>query len=485
LTELVESVYSDQGLQAPTPIQAMVIPELLQEPPQHVAFLAATGSGKTLAYALPLLQLCKSRELFSSTDVQRKPKRPKVLILAPTRELATQITSVVKQLCHFVKLSSQSIIGSQDYGQQRKSLNRPIDVVIATPGRLLKHWNDGNIFLGDVQHVVLDEMDTMLEQGFQQELLQLLHPLLYKTVSPDSELTLVERAPRIVLTSATMTQAVAKLIGAQKDDSIKAKRHYVKLDPQGPPPAETKKASIIMPEMKIIKAPGLHKSVPRLKQVFVDVGNVDKLTLLVDVVHGGAGKELQDRPHQPLTLVFCNTVASCRAAQHALAEAGLESLGYHGELNSLARAENLQLFRNGDASILVCTDLASRGLDVPQVQHVVMFDFPLNSLDYLHRSGRTARGVDGQGRVTALVAKRDKVLASAIEKAVLIGEPLDGLSSRRTDYLPVRTGPSSGTKQAVGRARRAAGGVGASRLSGKQAKSARSQGRTKWMKKSK
>jgi superfamily II DNA/RNA helicase len=209
-------------------------------------------------------------------------------------------------------------------------------------------------------------------------------------------------------------------------------------------------------DIRILTAPGLHRVVPRLKQVFVNVGSVDKLSLLVDVVAGG---ERQKRERQrgsgplPLTLVFCNTVASCRAAEHALAESGVLSLCYHGDLNSADREENLLKFRkvgeDGDvdgASVLVCTDIASRGLDVPEVDHVVMFDFPLNPIDYLHRAGRTARGLGsrstkntsvvkrGEGKVTALVAKRDQVLARAIETAVQRGESLEGLSSRKSDY---------------------------------------------------
>ena len=463
LTELVASVHDEQGLIAPTPVQQLVIPALLQEPPMPLAFLAATGSGKTLAYALPLLQMVKSRELFSTTETsteqlqlqKQKPKRPKLLILAPTRELAVQITSVVKQLCHKVKLSSQSLVGSDDYGKQRKALDRHLDVLVATPGRLLKHWKEGNVHLGDLQHVVLDEMDTMLEQGFQTELKELLNPLLYKMkasqVVGDPEQVVVG-APRVVLTSATMTQAISKLISNSnvKDATIGAKRHYTKPD-AGDAGASTNKVAI--PKMKVIKAPGLHKTVPRLQQVFVDVGNTDKLTLLVDAVAaGGRGAAIKaaDRDENARTMIFCNTVGSCRAAQHALAEAGLPSLCYHGELNSAARSENLLKFRSGDSdesAILVCTDLAARGLDVPQVDHVIMFDFPLNALDYLHRSGRTARGVStssstlsnsGRGRVTALVAKRDQVLATAIENAVQRGLPLDGLSSRKSDYIPSR-----------------------------------------------
>ena len=443
LNELVEGVFGDMSLEAPTPVQSMVIPKLLQEPPESLAFLAATGSGKTLAYLLPLLQAAKSQEMFQGRT-ERRSKRPRILILAPTRELTNQIASVTKQLCHHIKLSSQVLVGGEDYGKQRKRLDRPIDILVATPGRLLKHWKAGHVHLGDVEHVVLDEMDTMLEQGFQQDLGSILHPLVYQTATPPVDATPVETAPRIVLTSATMTQAVQRLLGhkQQQNDSVSAKRHYSK-EPSG---SNTK---IQLPHMNVITAPGLHRAVPRLKQVFVDVGNIDKLSLLVDAVAGaggsGAAVKRQDQDDTALTLVFCNTVSSCRAAEHALAEAGLDSLCYHGDLNSQARSENLKRFRKAgtdpsEPHVLVCTDLAARGLDVPEVDHVVMFDFPLNALDYLHRSGRTARGVSseraGNGRVTALVAKRDRVLAMAIENAVRRGEPLDGLSSRKSDYAP-------------------------------------------------
>jgi superfamily II DNA/RNA helicase len=179
----------------------------------------------------------------------------------------------------------------------------------------------------------------------------------------------------------------------------------------------------------------------------------------VDVVSSQARKR---KGELGATIIFCNTATSVRAVQFALAEARIESLSYHGELNSAVRTENLKRFQQGASgktsapsttsitgiqgqehqgtsgepiTVLVCTDLAARGLDIPAVDHVVMFDFPLNALDYLHRSGRTARG-DRKGRVTALVAKRDKVLATAIEQAVTKGEALDGLSSRKSDYLP-------------------------------------------------
>lgn len=453
---LVNLLQHELELEAPTPVQQMVIPVLLREPTESLAFLAATGSGKTLAYACPVLDYMKQQELAANNAaIQRRPRRPRVLILAPTRELVVQITAVVKELCHTLKLSSMSITGGDDYGVQRKRLNRPIDILVATPGRLLQHWQDQNVFTSQLETIVLDEMDTMLEQGFTKQLQELLYPVLYHKKYTDASVTqddLVETAPRIILTSATMTQAIQKMIG-DEDEKVNAKRHYRKQQ-QSPDSLNDNdsKQPMVLPRMKVLKAPGLHKAVPRLKQVFVDVGSTDKMSLIVDILAGsgggGATVSSNGQDKNALTMVFCNTAQACRAVQFALAEAGLDSLSYHGELNSLVRQENLARFRQAGSSdnseetprVLVCTDLAARGLDVPQVDHVVMFDFPLNALDYLHRSGRTARGVastsGGHGRVTALVSKRDKVLANAIEAAVQRGEPLDGLSSRKSDYEP-------------------------------------------------
>jgi len=525
-TELVESITQQPILQAPTAVQRKVIPHLLQDPMPSTLFVAATGSGKTLAYTLPLLQQLKNSEVFWNATAaptatpyhqQRRPKRPRALILAPTRELCQQITSVIKANCHVIKLSSQVIVGGGDldYGKQRAQLNRPMDILVATPGRLLKHWKDKNVFLSSLDYVLLDEMDTLLEQGFSNELRQILYPLMFNTpkgedVDVEKHFKGVDEAPKIVLTSATMTKSVLKMLGKQgkHDDSVQAKKLYTKRELlleeeealRNNKKSQSPRGLLLPPNIEVLKTEGLHKAVPRLQQVFVDVGNTDKLALLVDLAsQGGSGAALkgqgmtakqamdEGQDQKALTMIFCNTAASCRAVQYALGEAGINSLSYHGDLNSIARTENLRRFRiagggtlfantkpkkkalqaeeagtdlvptgndldrselfseameNLDAtrsahypSILVCTDLAARGLDVPQVDHVIMFDFPLNSVDYLHRSGRTARGTLA-GRVTALVSKRDKVLAQAIERAVQRGEPLDGLSSRKSDYLP-------------------------------------------------
>jgi superfamily II DNA/RNA helicase len=538
LTDLVDAVVGNvadrKGLgliDGPTPVQKMVIPEILLgckdrmafaenvksnsgdtysssstlgdtdaiPPVRSIAFAAATGSGKTLAYLLPIIQSLRAQELMAIGSLEnkaqtaeklaslRRPRRPRALILAPTRELARQILSVLKSVGHICKISCDILVGGDDYGTQRKKVaDRPIDILVATPGRLVKHRDAGDVFLGSVRHVVIDEMDTMLEQGFQNDLGKLLHPMLYrkKVVEIDEykngKLQLVEGSPQVILTTATLTPAIRRSLD-KPELPFEPKKMYGKQSVKDEDEHAPNLVNIALPrDIRILTAPGLHRVVPRLKQVFVNVGSVDKLSLLVDVVAGG---ERQKREKQrrggplPLTLVFCNTVASCRAAEHALAESGVLTLCYHGELNSADREENLQKFRkvgeDGDsdgASVLVCTDIASRGLDVPEVDHVVMFDFPLNPIDYLHRAGRTARGLGsrssknasdikrGEGKVTALVAKRDQVLAKAIETAVQRGESLEGLSSRKSDYVhgaklgarsPGRGGGSGGRGRGV------------------------------------
>lgn len=514
-TELVECLVTEMKLPGPTVVQQMVLPELLKlgassssssgtpitasstatssndNSNKHVAFLAATGSGKTLAYCLPVMQLLKQEEVFGSniivhnkntdnstqTTQQQQPNRPKqrprAVILAPTRELCLQITSVLKQLSHQIKLSVAAVTGGDSLSQQRKMLqSRPVDIVVATPGRLVQHIQSGTVVLSAkyLRYVVLDEMDTMLEQGFAADLQQLLYPVLYHrqpTTNIDPVADLVDTAPSVILTSATMTQAIQKMMG-EKDLSllVNAKKHYSKPNIDSTTPAAAGKSplpqrlppAMVLPPMKVIKAPGLHKAVPRLQQIFVDTAATDKISLLIDVLSNHHQSSNSNKKQNSLTMIFCNTAASCRAVEFALAEARFTNvLSYHGDLNSAMRTENLKKFRkssvlsslsndeeslsvhsNNDNPLLVCTDLAARGLDIPAVDHVVMFDFPLNALDYLHRSGRTARGLahSSRSRVTALVAKRDQVLANAIAQAVRRGEPLDGLSSRKSDYLP-------------------------------------------------
>jgi superfamily II DNA/RNA helicase len=368
--QLIDCLQNELQLESPTAVQQLVLPKLLfyntaNAQDGSLAFFAATGSGKTLAYLLPLLQALKQYDTLE----EARASRPRLLILAPTRELANQILTVTKQLCHALKLSSCGVFGGHDYGQQKRALSKRVDILVASPGRLLKHWKQGNVFLGQVETVVLDEMDTMLEQGFQSDLRQVLYPILYhKTSDIQADLDW-NGQPRIVLTSATMTRAVQRMIG-DTDALVQAKNLHRNLNATAT--VGKTELSLLLPTIPTLKAPGLHKAVPRLQQTFVDVGSTDKLSLLVDVLgRGGSGAAIassssdDETDSTGLTLVFCNTAASCQAVQYALSEARIETLAYHGELNSAVRSENLKAFREASneesrAKILVCTDLAAR-----------------------------------------------------------------------------------------------------------------------------
>ena len=372
------------GLAEPSDIQRQAIPQVMKGDNLMVA--AETGSGKTLAYMIPVIQSLRDAEVLSH-DV-RQVKRPRAVVLVPTRELADQVLGVTKSVGHVAKVSACGVMGGDgDFGRQKKALGGLVDVVVASPGRLLKHRQQGNLYLSQVTHVVIDEVDTMLTQGFGPEIEQLLRPLLRDGG---------KEGVQFVLTTATVTKAVRELLAGSQ-----------------------------FPPVRFVESAKLHRTIDTLQHDMADVGGRDKLGLLLET--------LQMRPGAR-TMIFCNTVGSCRAVEHFLAEQRFPALCYHGEMNSAERRENIAVFKAGKVASLVCTDLAARGLDMPVVAHVVMFDFPQNPIDYLHRSGRTGR-MGSRGMVTSLVAKRDRVLATAIEHAIAKGLPIDTLTSNKADYV--------------------------------------------------
>ncbi|CAN0496389.1 unnamed protein product, partial [Ectocarpus sp. 12 AP-2014] len=394
------------GFDSPSKIQRKAIPQILSG--GNVVFAASTGSGKTLAYLMPLIQQLKVEEAQAEEGGEsiRQTKRPRAIVLVPTRELAVQVLEVAKRLSRSCKFSSCGVVGGEDYGKQRQRLAGTVDIVVGTPGRLLKHHEAGNFFMSKANYVVVDEVDTMLTQGFAADIEKLNRPLLANPTRRDTA--------QLIFVTATLTKAVRKLLGEDGD----------------------------YPKVRQVETRDVHHTLPSLKHVMIDIKGRDKMSALIDI----AQQHYKDFKR---TLVFCNTVKSCRAAEFGLREVDLKALSYHGEVPSDERSSNLERFKAGQAKYLVCTDIASRGLDMPDVDHVVMFDFPLNPIDYLHRSGRTAR-MGAKGRVTSLLAKRDLVLAAAIEQAVQSGLPLDELSSRRTDYATGgKLGPLFGRKGKV------------------------------------
>ena len=381
LSDRLLTALSEQNIQQPSPIQKLALPRLLAG--ESAVLAAGTGSGKTLAYLLPLVERLRAEEFAAGEEgaaALRRPKRPRALVLVPTRELAMQVSGTLKMLSHHAKVSSGTVIGGEPQGKQKKLLERTLDVVVASPGRLLKHRDAGNVYLGGVTHVVIDEVDTMLTQGFWDDLAKLLPP------RPAAE-------RQVICATATITPSLREQL------------------------RET-----TLPDMAEIAASDLHRSAPTVRHDFIDLRGADKLAKLLEVVNA-----------RGRTMVFCNSAASARAASHALREAGLAEALYHADMPSPQRRENLLAFAEGEAPILVCTDIAARGLDIPSVTHVVNFDFPRSTVAYLHRAGRTGRlaaGGAGQARgaVTSLVGRRDRTLAATIDRAISSGAGVDRVS---------------------------------------------------------
>jgi len=347
-------------IQKPTEIQARAIPEIMNG--SNVVIAAETGSGKTLGFLLPVLHKLKEQEL---AGYERGAQRPRALVLVPNRELCTQVLSVAKQLSHFAKVRAISVSGGTPFKLQNAALQSVHDILIATPGRLLQHREKGTVFFSEVQYVVIDEVDTMVDEGFLEDLKKILVPIWSNS-----------KPVQFICASATVSNAVKELLADR------------------------------FPTAKIVHSSNLHLTVPTLKQVFVETNYGEKQAKLLEV--------MKSTKQKGKSMIFCNTIDSCRALDHYLNECGFSVACYHGGIPPQRRQELFQSFKDGGCSYLVCTDIAARGLDTSDVGHIIMFDFPLNQSDYLHRAGRTARA-GAAGMVTSLVTKKDRDLAKTIK----------------------------------------------------------------------
>ncbi|KAI4352781.1 hypothetical protein L6164_007001 [Bauhinia variegata] len=382
LTEEVMGTFREMGIEVPTEIQCIGIPAVLEE--KSVVLGSHTGSGKTLAYMLPIVQLLRRDEQLNG--IHMKPRRPRAVVLCPTRELSEQVFRVAKSISHHARFRSTMVSGGGRLRPQEDSLNNPIDMVVGTPGRILQHIEEGNLVYGDIKYLVLDEADTMFDRGFGPDIRKFLGPLKHRASKPDG------LGFQTILVTATMTKAVQMLI----DEEFQGIVH--------------------------LRTSTLHKKIASARHDFIKLsGSENKLEALLQVLEPSLAKGNR-------VMVFCNTLNSSRAVDHFLGENQISTVNYHGEVPAEQRVENLKKFKSDeeDCPTLVCTDLAARGLDL-DVDHVIMFDFPLNSIDYLHRTGRTAR-MGAKGKVTSLVAKKDLILATRIEEAIRKNESLESLT---------------------------------------------------------
>ncbi|WP_083255499.1 DEAD/DEAH box helicase, partial [Methylobrevis pamukkalensis] len=401
LSDKVLSAVEAAGYTEPTPIQSAAIPHVLQR--RDIIGVAQTGTGKTASFTLPMLTLIEKG--------RARARMPRTLILEPTRELAAQVEENFVRYGVNHRITVALLIGGVSFDEQEKKLDRGADVLIATPGRLLDHFERGKLLLNGVEILVIDEADRMLDMGF----------------IPDIEriCKLCTRPHQSLFFSATMPPEIQRLADTFLNDPIKIETAR---------PATTAKT---------------------VSQHMIRVGreSFEKRDLLRNLI-----RDAQDLKN---AIVFCNRKRDVATLYRSLEKHGFNVGSLHGDMEQRARMATLDAFRKGTLTLLVASDVAARGLDIPEVSHVYNFDIPTHAEDYVHRIGRTGRA-GRSGTAITLVGPSDAKYLAAIEK--LTGDAIhwmpsihDGGESRKR--LPRVRPPRAprARRKASRRPRRAAG----------------------------
>lgn len=366
--ELLRAV-AESGYQEPTPIQRQAIPVVLMG--RDILGIAQTGTGKTASFTLPMIDIL--------TQGRARARMPRSLILEPTRELAAQVAENFEKYGKYHKLSMALLIGGVSFGDQEAALDKGVDVLIATPGRLIDHFERGKVLLSGVDILVIDEADRMLDMGF----------------IPDVEriCSMMPQKHQTLFFSATMPPPVKRL------------------------------ADRFLIEPKTIEVSRPASTAETVTQFKVHVNVRDKRDTL---------RQLLKREGVSTAIVFCNRKRDVRTLHESLTRHGFSAVQLQGDMDQGTRTEMLAQFKRGDAKILVASDVAARGLDIPAVSHVFNFDIPFSSDDYVHRIGRTGRA-GRSGEAISLVAPSEKEAMAAVEKLIgnEVGElKLDGVASK-------------------------------------------------------
>ncbi|MFC2249469.1 DEAD/DEAH box helicase [Labrys portucalensis] len=354
LSSKVLAAVEAAGYTNPTPIQAQAIPHVLQR--RDVLGIAQTGTGKTAAFTLPMLTLLEKG--------RARARMPRTLILEPTRELAAQVQENFDRYGSKSGLSVALLIGGVSFGDQDAKITRGVDVLIATPGRLLDHVERGKLLLTGVELLVIDEADRMLDMGF----------------IPDIEriCKLVPFTRQTLFFTATMPAEIKRITDQFLHN-----------------PVQVEVARPATAAATITQALVHTKSTPAEKRV--------TLRRLIR-----SAENLQN------AIVFCNRKSEVAILHRSLVRHGFGAVALHGDMDQRARMAALDSFRNGEMPILVASDVAARGLDIPEVSHVFNFDVPVHADDYVHRIGRTGRA-GRSGWAFTLVSSADGKHVSAIE----------------------------------------------------------------------
>jgi len=440
--ELVAAVEA-MGISEPTEVQAAAIPPALRG--GNILSSAPTGTGKTLCMLLPLLHRVKDDETVRR--IAARPMRPRAVVLSPTRELAAQTLSVAKRLSHHCRVRVVGALGGSKRRAQAAALRDPlgVDVLVGTPGRLLQLQESGALSLGDARYVLLDEADSMMadDTGAAVRASAGATPSHRRADAPEdgedgSFSGETGRLLRGVLSAVRAGDATsgagdwdAGPAGAAGFDPTAAVERHVQFLLAAAtlsPAAERAVTRRIPGGVDVVRASGTHSCPPALRATFERVGrsasavHEDRMVALEAAVRR-ASKRAPGGGVVHRTLVFCGSIASARAVAATLEGAGWPVASLHGGLPPQLRAQEFARAMSGSRPVLVATDAAARGLDLPGADDVIMFDFPRTGEDFLHRAGRTARA-GRAGRVLCLVGQREVDQAARAEAAMRSGAPL-------------------------------------------------------------
>ena len=339
------------GYETPTPIQTLAIPHLLEG--HDIIGQAQTGTGKTAAFSLPLLG-----------RVDTSQSAPQLLVIAPTRELALQVSESMTAYAKYIKgLHVLAVYGGQGMTTQLRALKKGVHVVVGTPGRLIDHLKRGTLNLEKVSALVLDEADEMLRMGFIEDVETIMEAM------PKERIT--------ALFSATMPPPIARI----------AKR--------------------FLRQPKQVRTKNKEATVEAVDQYYITVSGVRKLEALARLIEVESFDGM---------IVFTKTRLSTTDVVEKLGERGIDAVALNGDMNQNARQYTIDRFKAGSVDILVCTDVAARGLDVPRVSHVVNYDIPYDTEAYVHRIGRTGRA-GREGTAITFVARNDSRMLQNIQRA--------------------------------------------------------------------
>jgi superfamily II DNA/RNA helicase len=371
--EILQAI-SEAGYTAPTPIQAQAIPVVLMG--RDVLGCAQTGTGKTASFTLPMLEILNNG--------RAKARMPRSLIIEPTRELAAQVAENFDKYGKHCNLSMALLIGGESFSDQEKKLDRGVDVLIATPGRLLDLYERGKILMSDVKILVIDEADRMLDMGF----------------IPDVEkiVSLIPKLRQTLFFSATMAPEIRRLADA-----------------------------FLMNPREITVAPPA-TAAATVTQGLVIVDDMDKREALRRVIRSETVTN---------AFIFCNRKKDVDILYRSLTKHGFNAVQLHGDMPQSKRTETLEKFKRGEAGLMVCSDVAARGIDISSLSHVFNFDVPIHAEDYVHRIGRTGRA-GREGHAYTFATPDDGKHVAAIQK--LIGTQIPRLEVEGIEQLPFEEG---------------------------------------------